>query len=129
MQIRKFLGIVKKRRDNPEKPRHQEEYYVNLLTVSKMRIRSQEELDEHRRQGHPKYPPDCPECKKGVAKQRAHHRAATREGGELSIDIGGPYQPGTPVTDQINVAQHRYPRYMLVGAFIPFSEKGCEEAI
>ena len=28
-----------------------------------------------------------------------------------------------PITDQSNVAQHRCPRYMLVGAFVPFSEK------
>ena len=123
MQIRKFLDIVKKIRDIEEKARQEEEFYVNLLTVSKMRIRSQDELDEHRRRGHPNYSPDCPECKKGVAKQRAHHRATTREGGELSVDIGGPYQPGTPITDQLNVRLHRYPRYMLVGAFIPFSEK------
>ena len=58
-----------------------------------------------------------------MAKQRAHHRAATRGGGELSIDIGGPYQVGIPISDQLNIGQHRYPKYMLVGAFIPFSER------
>ena len=38
------------------------------------------------------------------------------------MDIGGPYQPGVPVTDRM-VARHQWPRYMLVGAFIPFGEK------
>ena len=124
---KEVLDIVKKIRDIEEKARQKEEYYVNLLTVSKMRIRTQDELNEHRRQGHPSYSPDCPECKKGVAKQRAHHRAATREGGELSVDIGGPYQPGTPISDQLRVGAHRRPRYMLVGAFIPFSEKDAKK--
>ena len=40
----------------------------------------------------------------------------------LSVDIGGPYRPGIPLTDRI-AAKHQWPRYMLVGAFIPFSEK------
>ena len=123
---KEVLKIVKKIRDFDEKARHKEECYVNLLTVAKRRLHSQGELDEHRRQGHVKYSPDCPECKKGVTKQRAHHRAEIKGGGELSVDIGGPYQPGTPITDQINVAKHRYPKYMLVGAFIPFNEKDAK---
>ena len=123
---KEVLEIVKKIRDFDEKARHKEECYVNLLTVAKTRLRSQGELDEHRRQGHVKYSPDCPECKKGVARQRAHHRAEIKGGGELSVDIGGPYQPGTPITDQFNVAKHRYPKYMLVGAFIPFNEKDAK---
>ena len=49
----------------------------------------------------------------------------TREGGELSVDIGGPYPVGIPVSDQ-TVAKHRHPRYMLVGAFIPFSERDAK---
>ena len=35
------------------------------------------------------------------------------------MDIGGPYHPGVPVTDR-TVAKHQWPRYMSVGAFIPF---------
>ena len=38
------------------------------------------------------------------------------------MDIGGPYNPGVPVTDR-TVAKHQWPRYMLVGSFIPFSDK------
>ena len=33
---------------------------------------------------------------------------------------------GIPASDQPNIAKHRYPRYMLVGAFIPFSEKDAK---
>ena len=42
--------------------------------------------------------------------------------GELSVDLGGPYRAGVPVTDRI-VAMHQWPKYMLVGAFLPFGEK------
>ena len=38
------------------------------------------------------------------------------------MDIGGPYRPGFPLIDRI-AAKHQWPRYMLVGAFIPFGEK------
>ena len=38
------------------------------------------------------------------------------------MDIGGPYVQGVPVTDR-PVARHQWPRYMLVGAFVPFGEK------
>ena len=93
-----------------------------IYIALQIRIKTQQELDEHRRQGHVQYSPDCPECKRGAAKQRSHQRAFTRQGGELSVDIGGPYNPGVPVTDRI-VAKHQWPKFMLVGAFIPFSEK------
>ena len=38
------------------------------------------------------------------------------------MDVGGPYRPGYPLTDRVT-AKHHWPRYMLVGAFIPFSQK------
>ena len=49
-------------------------------------------------------------------------REFTRQGGELSLDLGGPYRAGVPVTDRL-VAKHQWPKYMLVGAFIPFETK------
>ena len=49
----------------------------------------------------------------------------TREGGELSIDIGGPYAVGIPAVDRY-VAKHRHPRYMLARAFIPFRERDAK---
>ena len=116
------LKIVKKLRDIEEKNRQVRIYYANLFNALKLRIKNQQQLDEHRRQGHPQHSPDCPECKRGAAKQRSHQRAFTRQGGELSVDIGGPYHPGVPVTDRM-VAKHQWPKYMLVGAFIPFGEK------
>ena len=76
-------------------------------------------MDEHRRGGHAKYSPDCPECKRGAAKQRTHVRIFTRDGGELSVDIAGPYTEGIPVTDR-KTNRAYWPRYMLVGAFTPF---------
>ena len=90
-------------------------YYANLYHALKLKIKNQQEMDEHRRQGHPEYSPDCPECKRGAARQRQHFRAPTRQGGELSVDIGGPYAQGVPVTDR-PVAKHQWPKYMLVGA-------------
>ena len=38
------------------------------------------------------------------------------------MDLGGPYRAGIPLTDRI-AAKHQWPKYMLVGAFIPFGEK------
>ena len=102
------LRIVKRLRREDEKRREIRDFYTKLLKALKIKIRSQQELDEHRRQGHPKYSPDCPECKRGAAKQRSHQRVFTRQGGELSVDLGGPYRAGVPVTDRI-VAKHQWP--------------------
>ena len=101
---KEVLSIVKRLRGFEEKQREVRSYHATLYSALKIKLKSQFELDEHRRQGHIQYSPDCPECKRGVAKQRPHHRAMTREGGELSIDIGGPYPVGIPVTDR-NVAK------------------------
>ena len=49
-----------------------------------------------------------------------------RQGGELSIDIEGPYTPGVPVTDR-KVTEGLWPRYFLAGAFVPFAEKDARE--
>ena len=38
------------------------------------------------------------------------------------MDLGGPCRPGAPFTDRV-VAKHQWPKYMLVGAFIPFGDK------
>ena len=75
------LKIVKKLRDIEEKNRQVRIYYANLFSALKLKIKSQQQLDEHRRQGHPQLSPDCPECKRGAAKQRSHQRASTRQGG------------------------------------------------
>ena len=75
------LKIVRRLRDLEDKRREVRVYYTNLFTALKVRVKTQQQLDEHRRQGHIQYSPDCPECKRGAAKQRAHYRAFTREGG------------------------------------------------
>ena len=72
---KEILSIVKRLREVEQKQREVRLYYANLYSALKIRIKSQLELDEHRRQGHVQYSPDCPECKRGVAKQRSHHRA------------------------------------------------------
>ena len=68
------LKIVHRLRIMEGKRRNVRDYYANLFKALKVKIRSQQELDEHRRQGHPQYSPDCPECKRGAAKQRSHQR-------------------------------------------------------
>ena len=93
------VKIVHQLRIMEEKRRNVRDFCANLFKALKIKIRSQQELDEHRRQGHPQYSPDCPECKRGAAKQRSHQRVFTRQGGELSVDLGGPYRAGVPVTD------------------------------
>ena len=102
------------------------ERVAKLLQAVKIRLKSQKELDEHRRAGHPRYSPDCPECKRGVAKQRPHKRLATKVGGELSVDIAGPYPKGVPVTDR-EVVEELWPIYLVVAAFIPYSLKDSKD--
>ena len=94
-----------------------------MYSALKLRIKTQAELDQHRREGHVHYSPDCPECKRGVAKQRPHYRAESKEGGELSIDIGGPYAVGIPITERAFKAGTFYAKWLFAGAFIPFSAK------
>ena len=121
MQMQRCSKLLMLKRESQQKgkPRY---FYARLYKAFKLRIRTQQELDEHRRGGHARYSPDCPECKRGAAKQRPRERLFTRQGGELSIDISGPFTKGVPVTDR-NVGEHQWPRYLLVGAFVPFGEK------
>ena len=95
---------------------------AQLLQACKTRLKSHKELDEHRRAGHPHYSPDCPECKRGVGKQRQHKRQYARLGGELSVDIAGPYPKGVPVTDR-EVIEELWPIYLVVGVFVPYLPK------
>ena len=115
------VSAIKDWKTDLEKQREKRNHLVGLYRPLKPKIKTQSQLDEHRRQGHLKYSPDCPECKRGAAKQRAHQRLFTRQGGELSVDIAGPYAEGLPVTDR-KVASHQNPKYMLVGAFTPFGK-------
>ena len=41
------------------------------------------------------------------------------------MDIAGPYPPGIPTTDR-RVGDHQFPRYLLVGAFVPYGEREAE---
>ena len=41
-------------------------------------------------------------------------------GGELSVDISGPFVKGLPVTDR-REKEELWPRYMVVGAFTSYS--------
>ena len=82
------------------KKRRGEELAVKLVSAFRAKLKTQKELDDHRRGGHAQYSPDCPECKKGAARKRPHRRLQTRMGGELSVDISGPFIKGLPVTDR-----------------------------
>ena len=62
------VKIVKKSRALEEKRREIRVYYATLFTALKVRIKTQQQLDEHRRRGHIQYSPDCPACKRGAAK-------------------------------------------------------------
>ena len=75
------LNIVKKLREIEDTNRKVRAFYANLYIALKLRIKTQQELDEHRRHGHVQYSPDCPDCKRGAAKQRSHQRVFTRQGG------------------------------------------------
>ena len=122
VHIKKF-EILKAQEIRKRKGR---EKVVRMVKAYKAKIKSQKELDEHRRGGHAQYSPDCPECKRGYAKQRSHRRLPVKMGGELSIDVAGPYVEGLPVTDR-REKKELWPRYMLVGAFVPFPHKEAKQ--
>ena len=106
--------------------RFREELVIKLAQAYRAKIKSQQELDAHRRAGHPQYSPDCPECKRGAARKRPHKRLQSRMGGELSVDLSGPFIKGLPVTDR-REKEESWPRYMVVGAFVPFSPKEAQD--
>ena len=47
------------------------------------------ELAQHRASGHKRFMPECPECRLGAIRRRAHRRQpeSARPGGELSVDL------------------------------------------
>ena len=47
-------------------------------------------------------------------------------GGELSVYLSGPFIKGLPVTDR-REKEELWPRYMVVGAFVPFTPKGAQD--
>ena len=87
-----------------------------------LRLKTWAELRRHRAGGHVQFSPDCPECRQGAGVVRPHARKGERVGGDLSIDIAGPFEEGLPVTDR-PVSQAKNPVYFLVGAFVPFSRE------
>ena len=51
-----------------------------------------------------------------------------RAGGELSIDIAGPFPNGLPISSEpVGVSKYQVPKYLLVGVFIPFSNDEADE--
>ena len=95
-QILESFKMLKKQMQQTRKI---QAYYTNLHKALKLRLRTQKELDDHRREGHAQYSPDCLECKRGAAKQRSHQRLFRRQSGELNVDIERPYDESIPITD------------------------------
>ena len=60
----------------------------------------------------------------GLGISRPHSRQANRVGGELSIDIAGPFEKGVFPTDQ---PIGKVGKYFLVGAFVPLSSREAAE--
>ena len=122
-----ILGMVeiqdKAKRRFLEKGRHLADRLKsigNRLTL-RLRLRTKAEVNRHRRNGHKQYSKDCPECLRGTGGSRPHHRLARPQGGELSIDISGPFNEGITPTDR-PVTEADRPQYILVGAFTPFAQ-------
>mgnify|MGYP001267317898 CR=1 FL=1 len=80
------------------------------------------ELEQHRRQGHPHFRAECPECRSGALRSRAHRRRVEtdRPGGELSLDISGPHLPGRWPSDTPESWGKRA-QYFLIAAYCGFS--------
>ena len=86
------------------------------------------ELEQHRRQGHPHFRAECPECRSGALRSRAHRRRVEtdRPGGELSLDISGPHLPGRWPSDTMESWGKRA-QYFLIGALKVFTHTELAE--
>ena len=76
------------------------------------------QLEEHRRQGHPHYMPECPECRLAMGRLRSHYRLDpdTRPGGELSVDLSGPHPP-TLYPSARPEDRTKRPQYFMLSAY------------
>ena len=86
------------------------------------------ELEQHRRDGHRNFPKECPECRSGMIRQRAHRRQEQhyRPGGELSVDISGPQFPGRMPTDAPEQWARRA-QYFVLASYAVFSPAERDE--
>ena len=65
---------------------------------------------------------------RGAGVARPHQRAYVRAGGELAIDIAGPFPNGLPVSSKpVGASKTQLPKYILVGVFIPFNKTEADE--
>ena len=64
----RVLKLVRKLRKVDDKNRKVQNYFADFYNAVKLKFKSQQELDQHRREGHINYSPRCPECKSGTAK-------------------------------------------------------------
>ena len=62
------------------------------------------------------------QCVKDMRGTRQHYRHIKPEGGELSIDITGPFAEGLAPTDR-PVAVSEEPKYILVAVYTPFAQE------
>ena len=80
------------------------------------------QLETHRRGGRLNFMPECPECREGAIRQRAHRRRAEgdKPGGELSVDLSGPHVLGRFPTD-LAEAWPRRAQYFLIASYRVFT--------
>ena len=89
-----------------------------------IRLRTHTDYQRHKQRGHVPFSPDCPDCRQGVGVRRPHRRAATQMGGELSVDIAGPFAKGIFPTDR---PTGKVAKFFLIGAFIPYGVNEAHE--
>ena len=68
-----------------------------MLQRARQTVTTVAELQRHKVAGHPTFLASCEECRLAAGRMRQHFRmdAATRPGGECSVDLAGPFPPGT----------------------------------
>ena len=68
-----------------------------MLLRARQTVTTVTELQRHKEAGHPTFLASCEECRLAAGRMRPHFRldAATRPGGECSVDLAGPFPAGT----------------------------------
>ena len=99
-----------------------------IMASAAARVATLIELEKHKLLGHPKYMPECSDCRKAQGRMRPHFRLSpsTRAGGELSLDISGPHPPAM-WPDSTAQDQHRRARYYILGAYQTCTEEEIAE--
>ena len=91
---------------------------------------SQQLVEQHRKDGHPTFMPECPDCRPAAGRMRSHFQldSDTRPGGQLSVDIAGPF-PECRYPSARNEDARKRAKFFLLSAYQVMTSEELKESI